>query len=298
MTKRQEITALEAQIATEKAAADAKGASPDDVKTHQDAVTKLELARSKKADEIAPLEKTFLASVRTAASRVSADQQTKYAPALVNMLQALDDADMANSAAAVRYPLALQSLPDSIKEVVPQIVADIIEEKTGHRPPLANLKPDVTLDGSSVKVTLSGIDPGELGSLDMGDVTKEVVTRSGLWVVHALGLLATVNATKEALSFDHDAVSEILAGWNPGAGVVAAKIPAADSPAVASAAPRKSVARRHQGATPTLTSAAVKAKGEKEKEKEKEKKVAAAKPKTEPAAKGKKPAAHAAPASK
>jgi hypothetical protein len=252
MSKKQEIGALAAQIEEEKTAADAKDATADDKKTHSDAVTKLAKAKSDKETEVAPLQKTFLASVKTAASKVPADQQAKYLPAIANMLAALDDADIANSAAAVRYPLAIRSIKDSLMEVVPVITADVLEEKLGTRPTLVGLKPTVTLSGSSVAITLAGIDPGDLGQLDMGDLTKEVISRSGKWVVHAMTLLGTVNSTKEMLSFEHDALAGIMAGWAPpAAGVtLVIKIPAASSPEVmaAVAAPHVSLsAKAHAG---------------------------------------------------
>jgi hypothetical protein len=238
MTKKQEIGALAAQIEEEKSAADAKDASPDDKKNHSDAAAKLAKTKSDKESEVSPLQKTFLASVKTMAAKVPADQQAKFTPAVLNLLAALDDADIANGAAAVRFPLAIRSMGDSIKEVVPVLAADVVEEKTGNRPIPANIHADVTLNGSSVAVTLTGIAPADLGSLDMGDLTKEVITRAGKWVLHATTILGTVNSTKETLNFEHDALSQIMAGFAPPpATLIVFKVPAADSKEVMAAVP-------------------------------------------------------------
>jgi hypothetical protein len=239
---RQDIASLATQIEQEKTAGDAPDVTPADKKNHQDAVAKLEQARSSKEADVAPMQTAFLASLKPAAAKVPAAQQAKFAPALANLLQALDDADTSNSAAIIRYPLALRSLPDSVKAMVPVIAADVVEEKTGKRPDLAHLKPEVSLHGTDVTITLAGLSPADIGRLDMGAVTKEVISRSSKWAVHALTLLGTVNSTKETISFEHDVLAEILAGFDPSAtsNVTAVTIPAADSPAVAGAdaAPR------------------------------------------------------------
>ena len=71
---------------------------------------------------------------RTPPQKAPASARDAVGPVLVNLRQAVDDASIADGAAAVRYPLALTSLPDSVLEVVPVIVADIVEEQTGKRP--------------------------------------------------------------------------------------------------------------------------------------------------------------------
>ena len=111
MAKKQEIAALDAKVEEEKAAASADGVTPEDKKTHGDAATKAKEDESKAKAEVDPLAQKFLASVKETAAKVPADQQAKFAPAVANLLQALDDADLANSAAAVRYPLAFPKSP-------------------------------------------------------------------------------------------------------------------------------------------------------------------------------------------
>ena len=158
-------------------------------------------------------------------------------PVLANLRQAVDDASIADGAAAVRYPLALKSLPDSLLEVVPVFVADIVEEQTGHRPIMSGFKPDVKLDGTDVKLTLNGLGPDDLGKLSLGDLTTETLDRSKKWVVHAITLIAAVASTKDTLSFEEDTLEALMDGFaaNGWHKAEAAKIPGMDDPKVASA---------------------------------------------------------------
>lgn len=244
MAKKQEIATLEAKVDEEKAAAGADGVSAEDKKAHNDAADKAKADESKAKDEVDPLAKKFLASVKDTAAKVPADQQAKFAPAVANLLQALDDADLANSAAAVRYPLAFPKSPgklmDEVKAAVPYIVADIIEEKTGVRPSFTKLDVQVTLAGGTVTVVLNGIGPNEMGQLNMADVTKETISRTTKWVAHATTLLGSVASTKEALSFEHDVLAGLQAGFAPppsGGATFLVRIPAPDSAEVMAAVP-------------------------------------------------------------
>jgi len=259
MAKKQEIATLEATEETEKAAASADGVSADDKKTHTDAAAKAKADASKAESEVDPLAKKFLASVKDTASKVPADTQAKFAPAVANLMQAIDDADFANSAATVRYPLAFPKSPgkilDEVKAAVPYIVADIIEEKTGVRPTFTKLDVQVTMAGGTVSVALNGIGPKEMAQLSIADVTSETISRTGKWLGHATTLLGAVSSTKEELSFEHDVLAGLQAGFAPAASsaVVLVKIPAPDSPEVMAAIPAVHVSI----AAKTSTTAAV-----------------------------------------
>ena len=244
MGKKVEIAGVKALIDQEKQALDAKDITPDDKKEHQATEDKLEKMLSKSEDDVAPLEKKFLDEAKTASAKAPSDVKAKFAPAVANLLQAVDDADIANSAAAVRYPLALKSVLDSAKEMAPIFVADVIEEKTGTRP-AGQLNVGVTLDGSNVTLTMSGVSPSVMGSLDVGAVTKEAMDREQKWVTHAIGLLPFISSTKETLSFEHDVLSDLLDGLTSGGGtkVVAVAIPAFDSKEVTMAIPKPRAAK-------------------------------------------------------
>ncbi len=160
---------------------------------------------------------------------------------LVNLRQAVDDACIADGAAAVRYPLAITSIVDSVRDVVPVIVADIVEEQTGKRPSMNGFKPDVKVDGTDVKLTLNGLSQDDLGKLSLGDLTKEAIARTTKWVLHAVTLIGAVSSTKDTLSFEQDTLDALLdgftaSGWKRTA---AATIPGGDDPKVASATAAK-----------------------------------------------------------
>jgi hypothetical protein len=235
--KEADIADAKAQIATEKEAKDAKDATDEDKKGHDKTIDDLNKKVSKLEDEVDPLRKKFLAAAKEAAQKAPANARDAVGPVLANLRQAVDDASIADGAAAVRYPLALKSLPDSVTEVVPVFVADIVEEQTGHRPIMSGFKPDVKLDGTDVKLTLNGLGPDDLGKLSLGDLTTETLSRTKKWVVHAITLIAAVSSTKDTLSFEQDTLDALLDGFaaNGWKKVEAAKIPGADDPKVASA---------------------------------------------------------------
>jgi hypothetical protein len=249
--KEQEIAQLDAQIETEKQARDAKGVSDADKKAHDKNVDDLKAQKSKKEDEVDPLKKKFLASCKDAAAQTPADKRDAVAAALVNLRQAVDDASIADGAAAVRYPMAVTSLVDSVKQVVPVIVADIVEEQTGHRPLMQGFKPDVSLDGTDVKITINGLSKDDLGKISLGDLTTETIGRTKDWVVHALGLLGAISATKDRLSFEQDTLDALLDGFakNGWKRVEPVVIPLATDPKVMSATAK---VRPHVKAAPAM----------------------------------------------
>jgi hypothetical protein len=235
--KEQEIAQLDAQIENEKQARDAKGVSDADKKAHDKNVDDLKAQKSKKEDEVDPLRKKFLASCKDAAAKTPADKRDAVAAALVNLRQAVDDASVADGAAAVRYPMAVPTMLDSVKQVVPVIVADIVEEQTGKRPSMQGFKPDVGLDGTDVKITLNGLSKDDLGKLSLGDLTTETIGRTKDWVVHSLGLLGAISATKDKLSFEQDTLDALLDGFaqNGWKRVTPVAIPLATDPKVMTA---------------------------------------------------------------
>ena len=88
-------------------------------------------------------------------------------------------------------------------------------------------------------MTLNGLNKSDLGQLSIGDVTKEVASRTGAWAKHALGLLGSISATKEVLGFEEDVLNAILSGFTASGwkAPAPATIPEAP-PAGAAAAPR------------------------------------------------------------
>ncbi|HEY8087451.1 MAG TPA: hypothetical protein VIF09_06390, partial [Polyangiaceae bacterium] len=244
--KEADVADVKAQIETEKAARDAKDASDEDKKEHDKNIDELKEKASKLEDEVDPLRKKFLAAAKDAAQKAPANARDAVGPVLVNLRQAVDDASIADGAAAVRYPLALKSLPDSVMEVVPVIVADIVEEQTGTRPTMDGFKPEVKLDGMDVKLTLNGLSQDDLGKLSVGDLTTEAISRTKKWVVHAVALIGAVSSTKDELSFEEDTLDALLEGFTAGGWkkTAAATIPGGDDPKVASATAARPHARK------------------------------------------------------
>ncbi len=246
LAKQAEIAALNVQIEEEKSAADASDVTPADKQAHKDAAAKLAKQESDDETQVDPLKTAFLGKVKASCAKVSPDDQKRFAPAVANLLQALADADIANSAAALKYPLVVKTLPDAVKSVVPSIAADVVEEQTGARPALANLKVNLSFSGGKASIALDGM--GDLGQLKVGDVVTETVKRSVKWTAHAMTLLGTVNSTKNTINFERDVLNQMASAFNPpGApAFVVFKVPLATSPEVmaAVAAPHISLASK------------------------------------------------------
>jgi hypothetical protein len=290
--KQAEIASLKSQIETEKQAASADGVSPDDKKTHEDQAKTLQKQADDAQGAVDPLKTKFLGQVKDACAKVSNDDKARYAPAVASLLAALDDADMANSAAALKYPLVIKGLPDALKKVVPNIAMDIVEEQTGARPNLANLKVSVSVSGGSPSITLDGL--GDVGALQPAEVIKQTVTRSVAWFAHTLTLLATISSTKDKISFERETLIQMQTAFAPAApSLVVVKVPAFDSPDVLRAAPVKlgSIAAlkraksKASASAPASAAAASDAKSADPEKKNEEKKSAPGKP-AEPEKKG------------
>lgn len=238
MENKKTIGELKGDVAKLEAANDEKGASAADKKANKARIEVLEKQIDKIDTETGKLAKDFIPKAKAAAQKTPADMRAKLGPVLVNLQKAVDDANIANGAAAVRFPLAAPTLIDSTKQMVSVYVADVIEEKTGKRPSTQGLQPGVTLEGGKVQVTLNGLSQSDLGKLSMGELTSEVASRTARWVKHAAGLYGTIASTKEILSFEDDVLDALLSGFKAAgfAPPPAADIPQAPAPGGAPAA--------------------------------------------------------------
>jgi hypothetical protein len=213
MEKKKAIGDLKGQIATLEAANDQKGISDADKTANKSKIDDLDKQCDKLDDEASKLQKDFIPKAKDAAKKTPQDVREKVGPVLVNLQKAVDDANISNGAAAVRYPLAATSLLDSAKTMAKIYVADIVEEKTGKRPNTQTLQPGVTLEDGKVAVTLNGLTASDMGKLSVGEVTSETASRTTAWVKRAMGLLGTISATKEVLSFEDDVLAALLDGF-------------------------------------------------------------------------------------
>lgn len=240
MEKKKATGELKAQIAAEETALDAKGISDADKKAHKKTIADLEKQVDKAESETEKLVDAFVPKAKTAAGKAPADVRERFGAVLVNLRQAVDDAKTANGAAAVRYPMAATTLLDSAKQMASVYVADVIEEKTGKRPSTAGLQPGVTLEGGKVAITLNGLSQADMGKLSMGDLTTEVAARTTKWVGRAMGLLGTISATSDMLSFENDVLGALIdgfsaSGWKAPAATTIPDAPVAGAPAGAAA---------------------------------------------------------------
>jgi hypothetical protein len=173
----------------------------------------LKLVLSTAEDEVRPLEKAFLKSVEDGSAKVSGDVPGKLGAALVNLRQAVLDAKTANSAALVRYPMALPSILGDTKRQVRIIVEDIVEEKTGKRPDLTEFSPGVTIEDWKPQVTLNGLSSDDMSKISMGELTSETSSRATKFLGRVLVLGAKVAETQEALGFEEDVLDAMIDGF-------------------------------------------------------------------------------------
>jgi hypothetical protein len=245
MEKKKAMGELKTQIAAEETALDAKDITDADKKAHKKTIEGLEKQVSKIEKDTDKLTDDFIPKAKAAGAKAPADVRERFGTVLVNLRQAVDDAKTSNGAAAVRYPMAATSLLDSAKQMASVYVADIIEEKTGKRPSTAGLTPGVTLEGGKVAITLNGLSQADMGKLSMGDLTTEVASRTTKWVGRAMGLLGTIAATSDMLSFENDVLNAVIdgfssAGWKAPAAATIPDAPAATAGAAPGAATPKS----------------------------------------------------------
>jgi len=240
MEQRKALGELKAQIAAEETALDEKGISDSDKKAHKKTIEGLEKQSDKIEKKAEKLTDEFIPKVKEAAKKAPADVRDRFGSVLVNLRQAVDDAKIANGAAAVRYPMAATSLLDSAKQMASVYTADVVEEKTGKRPSTAGLQPGVTMEGGKVAITLNGLSQADLGKTTIGDVTSEVASRTTKWVGRALGLLGTISATSDTLGFEKDVLDGLIdgftsSGWKAPAAATIPDSPVAGAPGAAGA---------------------------------------------------------------
>jgi len=217
MEKKKAIGDLKGQIAVLEAANDEKGISDADKKSNKAKIADLEKQADALDTEASKLQKDFVPKAKEAAKKTPQDVREKVGPVLVNLQKAVDDANISNGAAAVRYAFAATTLLDSAQTMAKIYIADVIEEKTGKRPTTQGLQPGVTMDGGKVGVTINGLSQSDMGKISMGELSSEVASRTTAWVKRAMGLLGTIAATKEVLSFEDDVLAALLDGFK-GAG--------------------------------------------------------------------------------
>jgi hypothetical protein len=206
------IAKLKADRSAEDTALDAKDISASDKEEHEKKKTEISDQIEKTEAEYKPKVEAFLAKIKTESGKAPDGAKKQLSVALVALKRAVDDAKLANSVALMRYPLAMPGMPQELKTQAKRIVADVIEDKTGHRPTLEKFDPDIKLEGGSVKITLNGLPPDALASLKPEAILLDVTTRAKDYVVKVLTLTAYVAETQELLDLETDVIKNTMDG--------------------------------------------------------------------------------------
>lgn len=213
MEKKKAMGERKAQIAVLEAANDEKGIADADKKANKAKIADLEKQLDALEGDAKRLEKEFVPKAKAAAQKTPQPVREKVGPALANLRQAVDDANVANGAAAMRYPFAATTIVDSAQQMALVYVGDVIEEKTGKRPSTQGIQPAVTMDGGKVSVTINGLEGKDIGKISAGELASEVGARTTRWVKRAVGLMGVISANKEILEFEDDVLGALLDGF-------------------------------------------------------------------------------------
>jgi hypothetical protein len=206
------VAKLKAEKGVEETAAGADGVSASDKEAHEKKKHELDEQIDKLEAEYRPKVEAFMIKLKDAAGKATPEAKKQLSPALVAFRRAIDDAKTANSVALMRYPLAMPGMPQELKTQAKRIVADVIEDKTGHRPNLDKFDPDIKLADGGVKLTLNGLPPEALASLKPEAIIVDVTTRAKDYAVKVLTLSLTVAETAELLDLEMDIVKNTMAG--------------------------------------------------------------------------------------
>ena len=209
------IAELKAKVVKEEAARDKEGASEGEKAKREEAITKLEEDIAKKEEAIGPKLDELLEALRTNGGKAPGPLKKKLEVAVKNLRVAVAEARTANAAATLRYPMAVPTLQDDLPTSAKRIFGDIVEEQTGSRPDLKNLKPEVKLDGTNVKLTMAGIPVDKLPNISPEKVIEQTVVRLTEYVEKVVTLAMITAENEEKLSL----LDDVLEAWAAGLGV-------------------------------------------------------------------------------
>src|SRR5262249_3709100 len=154
----------------------------------------------------------FMTKLRGEAGKASPEAKKQLPVALVALKHAVDDAKIANSVALLRYPLAMPGMPQELKTQAKRIVADVIEDKTGHRPCVGRFEPGIKLEGGAAKAPPNGLPPDALASLKPEAIISDVTGRAKDYAVRVLTLPAYVAETQELLDLETEVIKTTMEG--------------------------------------------------------------------------------------
>ena len=196
--KEQEVTAL-----------DVKDISPSDKEAHEKKKKEIEEQLDKTDAAYKPKVEAFLTRLKAEAAKASPEVKKQLSLAMVGFKRAVDDAKLANSVALIRYPMAMPGMPQELKTQAKRIVADVIEDRTGHRPTLEKFDPDIKLD-NGVKFTLNGMPPEALAGVKPEALLEDITVRARDYATHVLTLTAFIAETQDLLDLEGEVIKSTM----------------------------------------------------------------------------------------
>ena len=210
------LAELKGALDKEKAAIDAPKATAEEKKQHETERDRIEKQIREIERQHDPKVDALLAKVKTEAAKVDGPLKDKLKVLVAALARAVDDAKTANAVALVRYPIAMPGMTSDVQAAAKRFAADVVEEKTGHRPTMTGLAPSVALDGTDVKLTLNGVPADQLGKMSVDEFVGETTKRTKDYVGKVLSLVGDAGETQETLAFEADLLEALATGFGPG----------------------------------------------------------------------------------
>jgi hypothetical protein len=214
------IAKLKADKENEQKVIDDKETSASDKEAHEKKKKEIEEQIDKTEQEYKPKVDAFMGKLRDEVAKAEPETKKQLASAMVNFKKAIEDARVANSVALLRYPMAMPAMPQELKMQAKRIVADVVEDKTGHRPVLDKFEPDIKLEGGAPKFTLNGLPPEAIAGIKPQELLEEVTKRAKDYVTKVLTLVAYVNETQEMLDLQSEVIKTSLSAMETDEGKV------------------------------------------------------------------------------
>jgi hypothetical protein len=205
------IAKLKADKEAEAKALEEKDISASDKEAHEKKKREIEEQIDKTEAEYKPKVEAFMGKLKGEVGKAPPEVKKQLGVAMVGFKRAVDDAKLANSVALLRYPLAMPGMPQELKTQAKRIVADVVEDKTGHRPTLEKFEPDIKLD-NGVKFTLNGLPPEALPGLKPDAILEDVTKRAKDYATRVLTLTAYIAETQELLDLEGDVIKNTMDG--------------------------------------------------------------------------------------
>lgn len=206
------IAKLKADKEAEAKAIDDKDTPASEKEAHEKKKREIEEQIEKIEAEYKPKVEAFLGKWKGEIAKAPPEVKKQISVAMVGFKRAVDDAKVANSVALLRYPLAMPGMPNELKTQAKRIVADVVEDKTGHRPTLEKFEPDIKLEGGGVKLTLNGLPPEAIGGLKPDALLKDVTLRAKDYATKVLTLAAFIAETQELLELEEQVIKNAMEG--------------------------------------------------------------------------------------